>query len=354
MITAGNYEEGVGAAELAKTDHRLYSTIGVHPTRALEVLRTPETVNGTSRSAAEPAAGSDPSVGDAADAYWTRMRTFLIKNAVDRESPASPSGKSVSETERRTVVAVGEAGLDYARLEFSDKNSQLKVFLAQIDIACEAKLPMFLHNRETGGDFLSVMKEHAPRIVKEAGGAVVHSYDGTAEEAAELIELGLYIGINGCSLKTEDNVKVAAGIPLDRLMLETDCPWCGVRRTHAGHKHVKTQFDVVKKPDRLKNGEDKGVKDRCEPAHIVQVAEIVAGARGCPVQEVAEAARQNAIKVFLPWLAYKVPETGAGSITADESRAAGAGPALGSGEAPEEEEKQTRRPAGLAESATSS
>ena len=116
----------------------------------------------------------------------------------------------------------------------------MRVFLKQIDIACEAKLPMFLHNRETGGDFLDVMREHAPRIMKETRGAVVHSFDGSAEEAAALISLGLYVGINGCSLKTDENIKVAAGIPLSRLLLETDCPWCGIRRTHAGFKHIAT------------------------------------------------------------------------------------------------------------------
>jgi TatD DNase family protein len=95
---------------------------------------------------------------------------------------------------------------------------------------------MYFHSRSTEGDFVRIVKENRHRF--PAG--VVHSFTGDMEELNELLKLDLFIGVNGCSLKTEENIKVARQIPIEKLMLETDCPYCDIRNSHASSKLVKT------------------------------------------------------------------------------------------------------------------
>lgn len=81
-------------------------------------------------------------------------------------------------------------------------------------------------------------------------------------------------GINGCSLKTEENLAVMAQIPRDRLLLETDSPYCDVRPSHAGRLHVKTMLQAK---DKKKYDHNMMVKGRNEPCNIVSVFEVVTG-----------------------------------------------------------------------------
>lgn len=232
------------------------------------------------------------------------------------------------------LVAFGEFGLDYDRLHYCSRTIQLHSFAAQLDLVASTKpqLPLFLHSRAAHRDFVSLLKEKfGEKLERLEKGGVVHSFTGTIEEARELMDLGLYIGINGCSFKTEDNCEVVKQIGLDRMMLETDGPWCEIRPSHFGYKYliekkplintsdatpipevpaksqgkskknqkkepeVPERFKVVKKE---KWEEGAMIKGRNEPCMIERVAKAVAGIKGLEVEEVCEAAWKNTVKVF--------------------------------------------------------
>ncbi|ETN09576.1 hypothetical protein, variant 4 [Phytophthora nicotianae INRA-310] len=189
------------------------------------------------------------------------------------------------------VVAIGECGLDYDRLEFCDKATQLKYFEKQFQLAELTKLPLFLHNRNTGGDFYDMISKNRSRF----SNGVVHSFTGEKEEMLKLVELGLYIGVNGCSLKTAENLECVKAIPLERLMIETDAPWCDIRATHAGHGHVKTSWQSKKAE---KYAPDCLVKGRNEPCTLIQVLEIISAIRGEDQEAVAARVLENTENVF--------------------------------------------------------
>ncbi|CAH0475066.1 unnamed protein product [Peronospora belbahrii] len=257
IVTAENLEKSRKALELARDTTgddlpELFSTVGVHPTRCSEF----------------EANGTDP------DVYFTKLLAVCEQGKEDGR-----------------VVAIGECGLDYDRLEFCDKQTQLKYFEKQFQLAELTKLPLFLHNRNTGGDFYDVISKNRSRF----SNGVVHSFTGGKDEMLKLVELGLYIGVNGCSLKTEENLDCVKAIPLERLMIETDAPWCDIRATHAGHFHVKTAWQSKKAE---KHSPVCLVKGRNEPCTLVQVLEIISGIRNETQEDISASILENTEKVF--------------------------------------------------------
>ncbi|KAI1171147.1 TatD family hydrolase [Nemania sp. FL0916] len=165
------------------------------------------------------------------------------------------------------LVAFGEIGLDYDRLHYCSRRVQLHSFAAQLDLVLSLtpQPPLFLHSRAAHSDFVGLLREKfGPKLEKLVKGGVVHSFTGTAAEMRELADLGLYIGTNGCSFKTAENCDVVREIPGDRLMLETDGPWCEIRPTHAGWTHLLTAkargegiyYDAALRNRAIVDGED--------------------------------------------------------------------------------------------------
>ena len=169
---------------------------------------------------------------------------------------------------RAKVVAIGEIGLDYAK-EHSPRPVQLARFRDQLWLARELSLPVVIHDRDAHGDIMRVMKEDG---APPAGG-VMHCYSGSPEMARQLIAMGFFISFPG--VITFKNAKqlprVAASLPLDRILIETDCPY------------------LSPEPFRGK---------RNEPAYVKYVAEAIAGIRRTQLELIAEATTANAFRAF--------------------------------------------------------
>lgn len=191
------------------------------------------------------------------------------------------------------VIAIGECGLDYERLNYCSAAKQLEYFELQFELAEESNLPMFLHMRAAANDFIDVIRRNRHKFTH----GVVHSFTDSWETAQRLLELGLFIGINGCSLKTEMGVEVVKGLPVDRLMVESDAPWCEMRASHAGTAFTGG-YKLGGSVDKSKHDMGLMVKGRNEPCATRLVLEAVAGIKGIPIDELAEQVYLNTTSIF--------------------------------------------------------
>ena len=164
------------------------------------------------------------------------------------------------------IKAIGEIGLDY-HYEDIPRELQLKAFRAQMALAAELNLPVIVHEREAHADGMTVVDEFP--TVK----GVFHCYSGSAEMAQELVKRGWYIGFTG--VLTFKNAKkaleVAATIPLERIVLETDCPY------------------MAPEPFRGK---------RNDPGKLYRMAEKLAELRGMNVEEIHRITTENGKRLY--------------------------------------------------------
>jgi TatD DNase family protein len=174
---------------------------------------------------------------------------------------------------RPEVVAVGECGLDFDR-NLSPRDAQLGCFEAQLELAAELQMPLFLHERAAHEELAAVVGKHRSRITR----AVVHCFTGSGEALARYLDLDLHIGITGwiCDERRGTHLRELVGrIPGDRLMIETDAPYLLPR-------------DMRPKP----------TSNRNEPAFLWHVLRTVAAARGESEAELALTTTKTAHAFF--------------------------------------------------------
>jgi len=169
---------------------------------------------------------------------------------------------------RPAACAIGEIGLDY-HYDLSPHEIQRELFRAQVRLARDLDLPVVVHTREADADTVTILQEEGRGEVR----GVFHCFSGSADLASAALDLGFAVSFAGILTfpNAADLRKVAASIPADRLLVETDCPYLAPA-PHRGRRN--------------------------EPAWVVQVLEKLAEVRGEPIEEVARAVDLNFTWVF--------------------------------------------------------
>lgn len=162
-------------------------------------------------------------------------------------------------------VAIGEIGLDYYWVK-DNKEEQKRFFTEQLALANELSLPVIIHSRDAHADTLEILKKHRPK-------GALHCFSGSVEVMNEALKLGLYIGLGGAVTFKNARVplEVAKSVPLERLLLETDCPY------------------MTPVPFRGK---------RNQSTYISYVAEKIAEVKNLTKEEILTAANNNARNLF--------------------------------------------------------
>lgn len=171
------------------------------------------------------------------------------------------------------VVAVGETGLDFNR-DFSPRPVQEKTFAAQLEIATDLAMPVFMHERDAHDRFAAILGNYRSRL----GPAVIHCFTGDGAALDHYLDLDLHVGITGwiCDERRGTHLReLVSRIPLDRLMLETDSPYLLPR-------------DLEPRPKSRRN----------EPMHLRHILETVAACRGMDVAELGDATTRTARSFF--------------------------------------------------------
>jgi len=167
------------------------------------------------------------------------------------------------------VVAIGETGLDF-HYDHSPRDVQKEIFRKLLQIASEINLPVIVHTRQAFEESMEILDEFTGRLKK----VVIHCYSGTAEQTKLILDRGYYISFTGIVTfkKTDETRQAAKLVPLDRLMIETDCPFIS--------------------PEPVRN------QRPCEPAMLVHTAKKIAEVKEMDLEDFAEAVTATSKQFF--------------------------------------------------------
>ncbi|MBN2736339.1 MAG: TatD family hydrolase [Spirochaetales bacterium] len=165
------------------------------------------------------------------------------------------------------VVSIGEIGLDYYH-KFGNRDSQIELFIRQLEIAQKLDYPVVIHNRDAGTDVLDILREELP-----PKGGILHCYSEDYEYAKKALELNLYISFAGnVTYRNARNLHdTAKNIPLDRLLIESEAPFM-VPSAYRGKRN--------------------------KPAYLMETAKFIADLRGIALEDFAEQTYQNSMTFF--------------------------------------------------------
>ncbi len=220
---------------------------------------------------------------DAVHALATGYDNFWASVGVhpDNEGVTEPDvGTLVALSARPRVVAIGETGLDYYQMDerkggrtVADMDWQRQRFRTHIRAARAAGKPLIIHTRAASDDTLAILREEGEDGTRGAAGGVFHCFTETAAVARAALDLGFYISFSGIlTFKSAQDLRdVAAWVPLDRLMIETDSPY------------------LAPVPYRGKTN---------NPSYVPYVAQLLADLRNLPVQEIASQTSRNFERLF--------------------------------------------------------
>ncbi|KAI5185779.1 TatD DNase family protein [Nematocida homosporus] len=240
-----------------------FATIGIHPGSTTEC--TPKDI----LAIQQLLTGTSPKT-------YTHLLRDQVQSIVTSTNPTS-----------QRIIAIGEVGLDYFR-DYSPRETQREVFQAMLELSKLSPLPYLLHYRDCQDDFLDLISNYQIR-------GVVHSFTGTLEEMHVLTSKGFYIGINGASIRENPETKVIEELDLTRLLVETDAPWCSIRKTSPYYNSTQEYL-----PAKKTWSPELGYKGRNEPLNLYQVIDIIASIKEVSPAEIIQITNQNFNNLFQP------------------------------------------------------